>query len=465
MSVTFNSNNNYSVEIITESNLGNISQSNGPGEGIQFSATTNSPFVTLKIIPTNPQSQPVLASNIKIDDIIPDFAWNAYVNYNTNGICMPPPPPHNASSSLQHITGIGVTSTCQSLGFTGFNGNSNEGQQGPYSAQNDFAVQANQIANNGVSWSEIILIEVYEDDNGDKVNDDHSPATIENYNEWAMWVGPTQTAIYDDPYPIYVKAFVFLSFDTGGPSALTNNVTLNLDFDEVPPIFGCNDPAADNYDSTVTIDDGSCIYPVSGCMDPNALNYNPLATVDDGSCLYPVYTLPPFTFTYGPYNTALTGQGSPSISTLIDVGYPNNPGDIHAMMMFTINVQPAINILPNSSGVTYEITELYYIDNTGVQVDIERTTNSNLLTPPYLISPIPPFNISYYFSGPSGIITYPTPTAITSQVLIGAPVLIDGVLLPNNPGQVDTFDVYCTVQATDSGAITTSHTETLTITI
>lgn len=280
MSTTFNPLNNYSVQIITESNLGNISQSNGPGEGIQFSATTNTPFVTLKIIPTNPQTQPVLASNIKIDDIIPDFAWNAYVNYNTNGICMPPPTPHNVNSSLQHVTGIGVTSTCQSLGFTGFNGNSNEGQQGPYSAQNDFAVQANQIANNGVSWSEIILIEVYEDDNGDKVNDDHSPATIENYNEWAMWVGPTQTTIYDDPYPIYVKAFVFLSFGTGGPSALTNNVTLNLDFDEVPPIFGCTDPTADNHEPLATIDDGSCTYPPPPPPPP------------------PVFTLPPFTFTH-----------------------------------------------------------------------------------------------------------------------------------------------------------------------
>ena len=96
MSTTSNPLNNYSVQIITESNLGNISPSNGPGEGIEFSATTNSPFVTLKIIPTNPQTQPVLASNIKIDDIIPDFAWNAGVNYNTNGICMPPPTPQRS---------------------------------------------------------------------------------------------------------------------------------------------------------------------------------------------------------------------------------------------------------------------------------------------------------------------------------------------------------------------------------
>ncbi len=441
MSTTFNPLNNYSVQIITESNLGNISQSNGPGEGIQFSATTNTPFVTLKIIPTNPQTQPVLASNIKIDDIIPDFAWNAYVNYNTNGICMPPPTPHNVNSSLQHVTGIGVTSTCQSLGFTGFNGNSNEGQQGPYSAQNDFAVQANQIANNGVSWSEIILIEVYEDDNGDKVNDDHSPATIENYNEWAMWVGPTQTAIYDDPYPIYVKAFVFLSFDTGGPSALTNNVTLNLDFDEVPPIFGCTDPTADNHEPLATIDDGSCTYPPPPPPPP------------------PVFTLPPFTFTH-----TVT-------QNLIDLAWDgtSNGGlpNLVTMLMLTVDAQPAINTWYGSTGVNYEITELYYIDDTGAQVDIERTTNSSLLTPPYALLPIG-IGYVYYFDPATGsnISTYTTPANITAGVLLGAPNNISGVILPND-GTGFTIDVYCTVTAYDQPAniSTSSHTEMITITV
>jgi hypothetical protein len=441
MSTTFNPLNNYSVQIITESNLGNISQSNGPGEGIQFSATTNTPFVTLKIIPTNPQTQPVLASNIKIDDIIPDFAWNAYVNYNTNGICMPPPTPHNVNSSLQHVTGIGVTSTCQSLGFTGFNGNSNEGQQGPYSAQNDFAVQANQIANNGVSWSEIILIEVYEDDNGDKVNDDHSPATIENYNEWAMWVGPTQTTIYDDPYPIYVKAFVFLSFGTGGPSALTNNVTLNLDFDEVPPIFGCTDPTADNHEPLATIDDGSCTYPPPPPPPP------------------PVFTLPPFTFTH-----TVT-------QNLIDLAWDgtSNGGlpNLVTMLMLTVDAQPAINTWYGSTGVNYEITELYYIDDTGAQVDIERTTNSSLLTPPYALLPIG-IGYVYYFDPATGsnISTYTTPANITPGVLLGAPNNISGVILPND-GTGFTIDVYCTVTAYDQPAniSTSSHTEMITITV
>lgn len=49
---------------------------------------------------------------------------------------------------------------------------------------------------------------------------------------------------------------------------------------------GCTDPTASNYDATATVDDGSCEYPeISGCMDPEAQNYNPNATIDDGSCI------------------------------------------------------------------------------------------------------------------------------------------------------------------------------------
>ena len=51
---------------------------------------------------------------------------------------------------------------------------------------------------------------------------------------------------------------------------------------------GCTDPTADNYDSNVVIDDGSCTFTVLGCIDINANNFDSLATVDDGSCLYDV---------------------------------------------------------------------------------------------------------------------------------------------------------------------------------
>tara|TARA_R100001510_G_scaffold12104_1_gene9333 strand:+ start:597 stop:4985 length:4389 start_codon:yes stop_codon:yes gene_type:complete len=61
-------------------------------------------------------------------------------------------------------------------------------------------------------------------------------------------------------------------------------------FEEPEDIPGCTDPAADNYNPSATIDDGSCSYPeppaLPGCTDPTAINYDPAATVDDGSCLY-----------------------------------------------------------------------------------------------------------------------------------------------------------------------------------
>ena len=54
-----------------------------------------------------------------------------------------------------------------------------------------------------------------------------------------------------------------------------------------PPIYGCMDSTALNYDSTATFDDGSCIFPtpISGCLNPLSTNFNPWATVDDYSCL------------------------------------------------------------------------------------------------------------------------------------------------------------------------------------
>ena len=49
-------------------------------------------------------------------------------------------------------------------------------------------------------------------------------------------------------------------------------------------VAGCTDPAADNYDASATVDDGSCIY--LGCTDEAADNYDAQANEDDGSCVY-----------------------------------------------------------------------------------------------------------------------------------------------------------------------------------
>ena len=100
---------------------------------------------------------------------------------------------------------------------------------------------------------------------------------------------------------------IHLRFQYLGPDSIGNTRTatiggvfFNVDLGAPLPTSGCTDPRAVNYNSAVTIDDGSCILPaapVRGCTDPTAINYNSLAAQSDGSCLYAVpvpTTTPPF---------------------------------------------------------------------------------------------------------------------------------------------------------------------------
>jgi len=73
-----------------------------------------------------------------------------------------------------------------------------------------------------------------------------------------------------------------LSYDCNG------NCINDADNDGVCDEFdnqGCTDPAADNYNASALVDDGSCIY--LGCTDLLACNYDLTAVTDDGSCTYP----------------------------------------------------------------------------------------------------------------------------------------------------------------------------------
>lgn len=49
-----------------------------------------------------------------------------------------------------------------------------------------------------------------------------------------------------------------------------------------PPISGCTDSTATNYNPLAQSSDGSCTF--AGCTNSNAENYNSLAVTDDGKC-------------------------------------------------------------------------------------------------------------------------------------------------------------------------------------
>ena len=65
--------------------------------------------------------------------------------------------------------------------------------------------------------------------------------------------------------------------------ALTEEEILAL-YNAEPPVPGCTDSTACNFDAEATSDDGSCI--PSGCMEPEACNYNALAECEGEACDY-----------------------------------------------------------------------------------------------------------------------------------------------------------------------------------
>lgn len=99
------------------------------------------------------------------------------------------------------------------------------------------------------------------------------------------------------------------------PNALNyNSLAVINDGSCTYPVLGCTDPDALNYNSLATVDSGGCIYPVLGCTDPNAFNYNPLAQKDDGSCIPKVYgCMDPNAFNYNPNANTSNGSCIPKI--------------------------------------------------------------------------------------------------------------------------------------------------------
>ena len=254
---THNSNNNYSVDIVVDPNL-----SGGSGSNVKYSSLTNSPYYELKIMPPY-LGVPLFAGNIKIDSI--DSDWSYITNLHPHGStsCTPHPTPHGISSQIAHtyMFGPGGTNCYPAVEFH----NGSYDFQGPYTFTNDAYTNGAFLTDgNPVTWSKIHLIEVYNNDAGGLENDDVTPEGAENELTWNTWNTSKSTITYS-PEPAYLKAFVYVVYDPNIDIGYGNNITLNLDIDEVAPIVGCMDSSAINgsYNANATISDPTaCQYPV-----------------------------------------------------------------------------------------------------------------------------------------------------------------------------------------------------------
>lgn len=88
----------------------------------------------------------------------------------------------------------------------------------------------------------------------------------------------------DDILKVIIQGVASEPFTYTGGDIVNEESVVNLPSEYFSFITGCMDASADNYDSSVNYDDGSCEY--GGCTDEDAYNYNPNANSDDGSCMY-----------------------------------------------------------------------------------------------------------------------------------------------------------------------------------
>jgi hypothetical protein len=89
-------------------------------------------------------------------------------------------------------------------------------------------------------------------------------------------------------------------------SGILNNGTPGIQNSCYTPISGCNDGSASNFDPSVQVNDGSCLYP--GCTYSAASNYSSVSNIDNGTCVFDLTNTCP---------SDLTGDGIVGTSDLL----------------------------------------------------------------------------------------------------------------------------------------------------
>ena len=372
---THNTANNYEVQIVVDAN-----PTGGVGTSVSYT-DAGVPYYMLEIIPTQQSPiPPVFAANFTVDGVVGNFYWDE--NINPTLTSYPEPPPHGIFSQ-QNIfkTYYQLTGTTTST--------DNQPCAGPIVFDNTaYVTGAFQTDPAEITWGKIVLAETYEDDSGNMyVNGVQVPYGSGDSSTWVLPSIPSNANFtLNSGYPIKIRAYVYLEY-APGYTGLTGNESIDIDFDEIEPIYGCTNPLANNQDLNATIDDGSCTFggntygvdiDVSIENSPSGIlngDYTDGSTYSMG--LFGTYTTVNFSSGIGYGNIQLEGEQLAGTSTkTITLANTYAPGDLVTELV-EFFIYPSYNI------VNFLGTNIYY--NNVYDYPFTGGPSNNISTDPLLL--------------------------------------------------------------------------------
>jgi len=180
--------------------------------------------------------------------------------------------------------------------------------------------------------------------------------------------------------PIDIKAYIESIDEIVEVGTLDFSINANVGSLSSPLIFsvnstvitnGCTDNTAFNYNSSASLDDGSCEDIVYGCTDSEAFNYDVLSNESDNSCVDKLFGC--LDMNYSEYNDlANTSDNSCSITWEQAYSVMSQQDDSSAYILIIANLELNVQNL--------EISVLAYTDTVSTLTSTNESLNSNLET-------------------------------------------------------------------------------------